>query len=56
MIGVNAGTEPVAAGASLVLRNGVTSNDGIPTIENESINGRMVPTYAGITTTLSGCC
>ena len=53
-IGVNAGTEPVAAGASMfVLRNGVTSNDGIPTIENESINGRMVPTYAGITTTLS---
>ena len=53
-IGVNAGTEPVAAGASMfVLRNGVTSNDGIPTVENESINGRMVPTYAGITTTLS---
>ena len=53
-IGVNAGTEPVAAGASMfVLRNGVSSNDGIPTVENESINGRMVPTYAGITTTLS---
>ena len=53
-IGIDAGTEPVAAGASMfVLRNGVTSNDGIPTIENESINGRMVPTYAGITTTLS---
>ena len=51
---MNAGTEPVAAGASMfVLRNGVTSNDGIPTVENESINGRMVPTYAGITTTLS---
>ena len=32
-IGVNAGTEPVAAGASMfVLRNGVTSNDGIPTV------------------------
>jgi hypothetical protein len=53
-IGVNAGTEPVAAGSSMfILRNGVTSNDGIPTVENESINGRMVPTYAGITTTLS---
>jgi hypothetical protein len=53
-IGVNKGTEPVAAGASMfVLRRGVTSNDGIPTIENESLNGRMVPTYAGITTTLS---
>ena len=30
----------------------ITSNDGTSTIEDESLNGRMVPTYAGITTTL----
>ena len=53
-IGVGATDEPVAAGASMFgLREGITSNDGIPTLEDESLNGRMVPTYAGITTTLS---
>ena len=35
------------------LRGGIQSNDGIPTLENESLNGRMVPQYAGITTTLA---
>ena len=36
-----------------VLRRGIGSNDGIPTEGNESLNGRMVAQYAGITTTLS---
>ena len=34
-------------------REGFVSSDGIPTIENESLNGRMQSRYAGITTTLS---
>ena len=47
-------TQPVAAGSTMfALPNGVTSNDGVSTLEDESLNGRMVPTYAGITTTLS---
>ena len=32
---------------------GFSSRDGTPTVENESLNGRMVSRYAGITTTLS---
>ena len=53
-IGIGATDATVAAGSSMyVLREGITSNDGTPTIEDESLNGRMVPTYAGITTTLS---
>ena len=35
------------------LPEGFASNSGNITIENENLNGRMVPTYAGITTTLS---
>ena len=53
-IGIGATDATVAAGSSMfVLREGITSNDGTPTLEDESLNGRMVPTYAGITTTLS---
>ena len=32
---------------------GLSANDGVITADNENLNGRMVPTYAGITTTLS---
>ena len=46
-------TTSVSGSSMFALRGGVQSNDGIPTIENESLNGRMVPQYAGITTTLS---
>ena len=43
----------VAAGSSMfAFREGFVSSDGIPTIENESLNGRMQSRYAGITTTL----
>ncbi len=53
-IGIGKTDATVAAGSSMyALREGITSNDGIPTLEDESLNGRMVPTYAGITTTLS---
>ena len=45
-------TAPAATGTLYVYREGVSSNDGIITIDNENLNGRMVPNYAGITTTL----
>ena len=32
---------------------GLSANDGVITTDSENINGRMIPTYAGITTTLS---
>jgi hypothetical protein len=41
------------SGTGYVYREGVTSNSGSISIENESLNGRMVPSYSGITTTLS---
>ena len=54
LVGSGKTTEVVAAGASMfAMRGGFQSNAGDSTIENESLNGRMTPTYAGITTTLS---
>ena len=44
---------PTATGTLFAYRGGVTSNQGVITRDNENLNGRMVPTYAGITTTLS---
>jgi hypothetical protein len=41
------------AGTFFAYREGLSSNDGTITRENENLNGRMTPTYAGITTTLS---
>ena len=32
---------------------GYSSTDGALTIDDESLNGRMIPSYAGITTTLA---
>jgi len=51
-IGVST-SAPAATGTLLAYREGFTSNEGVITRENENLNGRMVPTYAGITTTLS---
>jgi hypothetical protein len=51
-IGVST-SAPVATGTLLAYREGLTSNEGVITRENENLNGRMIPTYAGITTTLS---
>jgi hypothetical protein len=45
-------TAPSATGTLYAYREGVTSNDGIITVDNENLNGRMIPSYAGITTTL----
>lgn len=44
---------PTATGTLYAYREGITSNGGIITTENENLNGRMVTNYAGITTTLS---
>jgi hypothetical protein len=44
---------PTATGTLFAYREGITSNEGVITRDNENLNGRMVPTYAGITTTLS---
>ena len=46
-------SSPIATGTMFALPEGFASNSGNITIENENLNGRMVPTYAGITTTLS---
>ena len=51
-IGVST-SAPAATGTLLAYREGLTSNEGAITRENENLNGRMIPTYAGITTTLS---
>ena len=44
---------PSASGTIFALPEGFTSNDGNITVENENLSGRMIPTYAGITTTIS---
>ena len=44
---------PTATGTILILPEGFTSNNGNITLEDENLDGRMVPTYAGITTTIS---
>jgi hypothetical protein len=51
-IGVSANA-PTATGTLFAYREGITSNDGVITIDNENLNGRMSTIYAGITTTLS---
>ena len=44
---------PTASGTMFALPEGMTSHDGNVTVENENLAGRMIPTYAGITTTVS---
>ena len=45
--------QPEVAGTLFGFRGGLTSNGGVITVDDENLNGRMTPTYAGITTTLS---
>ena len=55
VMNIGVGTQaPSTSGTLYVYRNGVNSNEGNVTIENENIGGRQVVEYAGITTTLSG--
>ena len=51
-IGVST-SAPAATGTLFAYRDGLTSNGGVITRENENLNGRMLSIYAGITTTLS---
>ena len=44
---------PTASGTIFALPEGMTSHDGNVTTENENLAGRMIPAYAGITTTVS---
>ena len=44
---------PTATGTIFALPEGFTSNDGNITVEDENLSGRMIPTYAGITTTIA---
>jgi hypothetical protein len=54
VMNVGVGTNvPSTSGTIYVYRNGITSNEGNVTIENENLGGRQVIEYAGITTTLS---
>jgi hypothetical protein len=43
---------PSVSGTIFAHREGVTSNDGVISADNENLAGRMVAGYAGITTTL----
>ncbi len=51
-IGVNA-TSPATTGTIFAYRDGYASNGGLITVDDENLNGRMIPSYAGITTTLA---
>ncbi len=44
---------PTASGTMYVYPEGISSNEGVITRSNESISGRMVPLYDGITSNLS---
>ena len=46
-------TAPTATGTMYAYREGYASNNGVLTEDNENLNGRMIPQYAGLTTTLS---
>ena len=44
---------PIQTGTMYAYREGVSSNNGFVSVDHENINGRMIPTYDGVTTTLS---
>ena len=44
---------PIQTGMMYAYREGVSSNNGLVSVDHENINGRMIPTYDGVTTTLS---
>ena len=46
-------TATSATGTLFAYREGLSSNDGAVTVEDESLSGRMSAVYAGITTTLA---
>ena len=53
-INVGIGTiAPTQTGDLYVYREGVSSNDGLITEDNENLGGRMVPFYGGVTSTVT---
>ena len=52
-VGVATNILTESSSSIFAFHEGMSANDGVITADNESLNGRMVPTYAGITTTLS---
>ena len=52
VVNIGVGTTAPSAGTGYAYRLGYASNDGVITVNRENVNGRMVPEYAGITTTL----
>ena len=52
-IGVGTATAPHLEGTLFAFNEGITSNDGNVTQDDENLAGRMISPYAGITTTLS---
>jgi hypothetical protein len=50
-VGINDSPQ-TATGTLYAYREGLSSNSGVITVDNENLNGRMIPNYAGITTTL----
>ena len=53
IVGANVNSPSTVGVGTYVYREGFTSNGGTPTVDNESLIGRMVPVYAGVTTSLS---
>ena len=54
VVNVGVGTTvATATGTPYAYREGFAANDGVITPGAENLNGRMIPSYAGITTTLS---
>jgi len=51
-IGANA-SSPATTGTIYAYHDGYASNGGLITVDDENLNGRMIPSYAGITTTLA---
>ena len=47
-------SSPTKTGTMYAYREGFAANGGVVTVDNENVSGRMVPRYAGITTTLAG--
>jgi len=52
-VGIATNTLTESSSSIFALHEGLSANNGVITNDSENLNGRMIPTYAGITTTLS---
>ena len=51
-VGVATNILTESSSSIFAFQEGMSANDGVITADNENLNGRMVPTYAGITTAI----